>query len=83
MLSGHENLIWDLSGEEPPAIRDGEGEISLSALQGYGIERGSIVADPGFADPKAGDFTLPADSPAWKMGFAPIDFSTVGAAIAR
>lgn len=83
MLSGHKNLIWDLSGKEPPAIRDGEGEISLSELQGYGIERGSVVADPGFADPKAGDFTLPADSPAWEMGFAPIDFSTVGAAIAR
>ncbi len=38
----------------------------------------SIIADPGFKAPKEGDFTLPADSPALKVGFVPFDVSTAG-----
>lgn len=38
----------------------------------------SIIADPGFAAPKNGDFSLPADSPALKTGFVPFDVSTAG-----
>ncbi|MFW5692912.1 MAG: right-handed parallel beta-helix repeat-containing protein, partial [Thermoguttaceae bacterium] len=38
----------------------------------------SIIADPGFAAPKEGDFSLPADSPALKTGFVPFDISTAG-----
>lgn len=38
----------------------------------------SIVADPGFANPAEGDFSLPADSPALKVGFKPFDVSKAG-----
>jgi hypothetical protein len=38
----------------------------------------SIIANPGFAAPNEGDFSLPADSPALKTGFVPFDISTAG-----
>jgi hypothetical protein len=46
--------------------------------QRFGMDRQSIVANPRFADPAAGDFALAADSPAAKIGFVLFDFSTVG-----
>ena len=84
MLAAHGNLIWDVTGQEPPLLADAAGEISLAQAQAeYGIDRGSVVADPGFADPQHGDFSLPADSPAWRLGFRPLDFSHVGAPLAQ
>ena len=38
----------------------------------------SVYADPMFANVEAHDFTLKPGSPALKMGFRPIDLSTVG-----
>ena len=38
----------------------------------------SIVADPCFVDPGKDDFALKPESPAFKLGFRPIDLSTVG-----
>jgi hypothetical protein len=46
--------------------------------QFFNMEEGSVVADPGFADPANGDFTLKPDSPAYELGFEPIDMSDVG-----
>lgn len=43
-----------------------------------GFDKNSIVADPLFVDPENGNFTLKPDSPAFKLGFKPIDLSTVG-----
>ncbi len=43
-----------------------------------GRDTHSIIADPLFSDPENGDFTLSGDSPALKLGFIPIDMSTVG-----
>jgi parallel beta-helix repeat protein len=43
-----------------------------------GQDEHSLYADPGFADPKNGDFTLPDDSPAFGLGFRRIDMSAVG-----
>jgi hypothetical protein len=43
-----------------------------------GQDKGTIVADPGFADPAKGDFTLKPDSPALGVGFKPFDVSTAG-----
>ena len=40
--------------------------------------RGNVLADPGFADPAHGDFRIPAGSPAWKAGFRPIPFDSIG-----
>jgi len=51
---------------------------SLTDWQKAGHETGSIIADPKFADPKADDFTLAADSPAIKLGFKPFDYSKAG-----
>ena len=42
------------------------------------VENGSICADPGFVDIEKGDLRLRADSPAWKLGFEPIDLGGIG-----
>lgn len=36
------------------------------------------IADPLFRDPAAGDYTLEPGSPAFELGFQPIDLSTIG-----
>lgn len=38
----------------------------------------SIVADPGFVDPKSYDFHLKPNSPALKIGFEPFDYTKAG-----
>lgn len=46
--------------------------------QKRGKDKHSQYADPLFADPDQGDFTLKPGSPAFALGFQPIDLSTVG-----
>jgi parallel beta-helix repeat protein len=41
-------------------------------------QRGNILADPGLADPPAGDFRLRESSPAWKSGFRRIPIEDIG-----
>lgn len=41
-------------------------------------DQGSRIADPRFKNPAALDFTLPPDSPAFAIGFQPIDVSNCG-----
>jgi hypothetical protein len=43
-----------------------------------GKDTQSVYADPKFANPEKGDFTMADDSPAWALGFKPIDMSMVG-----
>ena len=43
-----------------------------------GIDAHSLAVDPLFVDPANGDFRLKPDSPALKLGFAPIDLSKIG-----
>lgn len=51
----------------------------LDEWQALGQDLHSIVADPGFAAPEQGDFSLKPDSPAVKgIAFRPIDLSRVG-----
>ena len=73
------NLIW---GENAAPVMmhkgDEDRDLCLADFQAHGLEQDSIIADPKFADPKNRDFTLACDSPAWEMGFAPIDVSDVG-----
>jgi len=55
------------------------GKLTLEEWQKKrGQDEGSIIADPKFEDPKAGNFRLKPDSPALKLGFKPIDVSQSG-----
>lgn len=84
-LSSDLNLFWEAEGEIN-MLREKEhtnAELdstftSLAQWQELGNDLHSQVADPGFADPENGDFSLPEDSPAYKIGFKPIDISKVG-----
>jgi len=73
------NIYWD----ERFAETDPEKAIrfcpwTLAEWRQRHQDLNSIVADPLFVNPEKGDFTLQPDSPALKLGFSPIDVSTVG-----
>ncbi len=82
------NCFWDRSG--PPVagdeLRDEMSQVtwqrySFEQLRQMGYDVHSVVGDPGFADPDAGDFHLPPDSPAWSIGFLP--FEAAGTVVGR
>lgn len=50
----------------------------FAAWQTLGLDANSLLADPQFLDPDNYDFTLKPTSPALKLGFKPIDLSSVG-----
>jgi len=56
----------------------GWGRKHLDAQRQFGIELHSIESNPKFRDPAKDDFAPAPDSPALKLGFQPIDISTVG-----
>ena len=51
---------------------------SWDEWRGRGQDTQSLIADPLFADPKNGDFTLRPGSPAAQIGFKPFDTSQAG-----
>jgi hypothetical protein len=61
----------------PSAKHEPQG-LTWEQWQALGSDRHSKVADPRFRDWKKRDFTLSADSPAFDLGFEPIDLTTVG-----
>ncbi len=67
------NLYYDASGKPPKFLG-----FDFQQWQGKGLDGHSIVADPLFVDPRNGDFRLKPQSPAFKLGFRPIDLSRVG-----
>lgn len=70
----NQNLYWDTRGRE---IRFAQ--LTLEQWKDQrGHDRQSVVADPQFKDYKNGDFSLPDNSPAIRLGFKPIDTSTLG-----
>jgi len=73
-MTDDSNLVWDMAGE---VFCTGE-RIPVKQMQAMGLFKNALVADPGFADPENGDFTLPENSPAYDIGFQPIDMSDVG-----
>ncbi|MGQ9770477.1 MAG: right-handed parallel beta-helix repeat-containing protein [Thermogutta sp.] len=56
----------------------GWGQRHIDAQRQFGIEQHSVEADPKFRNPTQNDFRLMPDSPVLKLGFQPIDISTVG-----
>ena len=75
IVSGR-NLFWNTAGEVRYSTQ--ESLPTLDAAQNAGMEEDSIIADPRFADPENSDFTLPADSPAYSIGFVPFDVTLCG-----
>ncbi len=67
------NLFWDT--EEKYQFRK---DMPLADGQKLGFDVDAKIADPLFADPDNGDFSLAENSPAWEMGFVAIDTSDVG-----
>ena len=43
-----------------------------------GYDARSVVADPLFLDPELDDFRLQAESPAYELGFLPINMDGIG-----
>jgi hypothetical protein len=82
------NLIWDAGGEltvgaNSPRFKHKPASLTWAEWQALGQDRHSLTADPKFTDlaaPERGypDFTLAEDSPAFGLGFRPIDLSRVG-----
>ena len=67
------NLYYHTSGA-PVVFKD----WTLDEWREKGQDVHSIVADPLFADPAHGDFSLKQESPAFELGFKQIDVSGVG-----
>ena len=71
------NLYFDARPDaKPDSLRLGQG--TWVQWQERGHDRNSLVADPLFAAPQLHDFRLKSTSPAFKVGFRPIDLSNVG-----
>jgi hypothetical protein len=68
------NLYFPAGGKEP-LVRGG---ATFVDWQKQGFDRNSMIADPLFVDPAHDNYTLRPESPAFKLGFEPIDTSTVG-----
>ncbi len=68
------NLYWNTDA----AALKFPGGLTLADWQKKGHDAESIVADPGFVDPAAGDFRLKPGSPVEKIGFKPIDIGPAG-----
>lgn len=69
------NLYWPVGGVNTNRLAQ---EWTWAEWQKSGRDRGSVLADPKFADLAKRDFTPAGDSPAMKVGFQPWDFSQAG-----
>ena len=77
------NLFWDISGKEIKTInrlheKETESSFSLKQMQELGFDRHSVAADPKCKDLAKRDFSLDKNSPAFALGFEPIDLARVG-----
>ncbi len=82
------NLYWSTRGEDAVRFNDWSWrilkdtakveDVAFARWQELGRDRDSVVADPRFADPAAGDFRLAEDSPAGKIGFDRFDHDRAG-----
>lgn len=70
-ISGRRNILWDTSRPEPILFTDRAGKsYSFAEWKSvFGIDQGSLVANPGIEGLSAFDFTISPDSPARALGF--------------
>ena len=71
------NLIFHTKGKDM-AITGLPGVDTFEEWQERGLDTHSIVADPLFVDLENDDYSLRPESPAFELGFKPIDLSRVG-----
>jgi hypothetical protein len=71
------NLVFDAGGQIP-VVEGGGQSSSFGDWQQAGLDVHSACADPCFVDLPGRDFALLPASPAFALGFAPIDLSRVG-----
>ncbi len=77
----HYNMDWNLYFDARPGATDKAlklGPCTWKQWRARGHDLHSIIADPLFANPERYDFRLRADSPAFKLGFHPIDLRRAG-----
>lgn len=75
------NLYWDIGGREVNTSEYFSEKSTwrpIETLREKGYDLHSRIADPGFKDAAARDFSLLPGSPALEIGFVPIDLSGVG-----
>ena len=73
------NLVYPRNGDVAiPGVPDLPRKNAWEAWQKRGQDQGSLLADPRFVDPANRDYRLQPDSPAFALGFRPIDLSKVG-----
>ena len=82
------NLLWDVSGDLPAWGAQGfdvnqpgkgfERTFDTDAWRAIGLDLASVLGDPECADLAGHDFTLAPDSPAFALGFRPIEAADVG-----
>jgi hypothetical protein len=75
VISVDHNLYWH-GGAEVVTGWGAHQTFEQWRQQGYGQH--SIVADPRFVDPEHDNYSLRPDSPAFPLGFQPIDARNVG-----
>lgn len=69
---GDYNLLWDRRGGRPTL-----GKPSWEEWLGLGLDAHSIFADPLFVNAEADNYMLQPQSPAFSLGFKPLDLSKV------
>ena len=73
------NLLWDLNkGADLRFSASEEASLTLAQARAQGYLHNAAVADPGFADAAAFDFTLAEDSPAFALNFKAWDYACAG-----
>lgn len=78
-ISTHNNLLFDSENKEICIVEIEAEKIDLNEAQiAFGFEENSYVANPLFKDFENNDFTLLEASPAFKIGFKPINIKNVG-----
>ena len=81
MIAGDHNLHFDVKGDSCLIDLEGKRFTLERAQQTFGLEFGSVYADPKFRDYENNDFTLCEDSPAFKLGFEAIETDDVGVTV--